>query len=112
MRQEFRVCGEQLELVARVNGRITEVLVAVWVDKYVVELRHIAVKTDAWKQGIGRELVAALVEIVITRGCCRIRTIARNTSAGFFKKLGFRTVPVAVLEHSAFKKHGIVFEMM
>jgi N-acetylglutamate synthase-like GNAT family acetyltransferase len=112
VRRNFSVDGEHLELASKAEGRIVGGLVAVWTSENDVELRHAAVKEDAWNQGTGRNLVAALVKIVTARGCCRIHTIARNTSTGFFRKLGFKTVPGSAPVHPVFKKHGITFEHM
>ena len=111
-RHEFKTEGESLELVAKVNGRIIGGLVAVWTKDTEVELRHLAVRPDSQHQGTGRQLVANLLEIVIPRGCRKIHTVARNTSTGFFRKLGFETAAGTAPEHPDFKKHGIVFELM
>ena len=112
VRQQFRVAGEQLELVARARGQIIGGLVVVWTGKDEVELCHLAVSPNDQNQGIGRRLVTALIEMVAIRGCRRIHTIARNTSSGFFQRLGFRKAPGAAPEHPVFKKHGILFELM
>ena len=112
VRQQFRVDGEQLELVAKARGQIIGGLVAVWTGEDEVELRHLAVRPDAQNQGTGQRLVAVLVEMVVPRGCRRIHIIARNTSSGFFRKLGFRTAPGVAPEHPDFKKRGVVFELM
>jgi N-acetylglutamate synthase-like GNAT family acetyltransferase len=111
-RHEFKTGGESLELVAKANGQIIGGLVAVWTRDAEVELRHLAVKPDSQNEGTGQQLVANLFEIVRPRGCRRIHTIARNTSTGFFRKLGFRTAAGTTPEHPGFKKHGIVFELM
>jgi N-acetylglutamate synthase-like GNAT family acetyltransferase len=112
VRQGFKVDGESLELVAKENGRITGGVVAVWTGDTEVELRHLAVVQEAQNQGVGRRLVESMIEIVRPKGCRRIHTIARNTSVGFFRNVGFRTAPGAAPEHTVFKKHGIVFELM
>ena len=113
VRQSFRIGGgEQLELVAKANGRIVGGLVAFWTSDFEVELRHLAVSDDAQNQGTGRRLVTALFQLVASKGCCRIHTTARSTSARFFRELGFRPAPGAAPQHPTFKKHGIVFELM
>lgn len=112
VRQGFKVAGESIELVANENGRVTAGVVAVWTGGTEVELRHMAVLPEAQNKGIGRRLIATVVEIVRPKGCQRIHTIARNTSVGFFKKLGFTTATGIPPEHPIFKKHGIVFEPM
>lgn len=112
VRQGFKVDGESFELVAKENGRVTGGVVAVWTMDTEVELRHLAVVPEAQNQGTGRRLIESVVEIVKPKGCRRIYTIARNTSVGFFRNLGFRKAPGIVPEHPVFKKHGIVFELM
>lgn len=112
VRKGFKVDGESLELVAKENGRITGGVVAVWTGDTEVELRHLAVVPEAQNKGAGRRLVESMVEIVRPKGCRRIHTIARNTSVGFFRNLGFRTAPGTAPEHTVFKKHGIIFELM
>jgi N-acetylglutamate synthase-like GNAT family acetyltransferase len=112
VRRAFSVGGEELELVVKENGRIVGGLVAVWTAETEVELRHLAVAYNAQRHGNGRSLVAELVGIVGLRGCRRIHTIARNTSADFFRQLGFRPTSGKTHEHPAFAKHGIRFELM
>ncbi len=112
VRQEFKVDGESLELVAKKNGRITGGVVAVWTGCSEVELRHLAVVPGAQNRGTGRRLIESVVEIVRPKGCLRVHTIARNTSVGFFRNLGFRTAPGTAPEHPVFKNHGIVFEVI
>lgn len=87
-------------------------LVGVWTSDCEVELRHLAVSADAQDQGAGRQLVAALFQVVLPKGCRRIHTIARNTSAGFFPQLGFRTITGNAPRHPIFENHGITFELM
>jgi N-acetylglutamate synthase-like GNAT family acetyltransferase len=112
VRQGFKVDGKPLELVAKKNGRITGGLVAVWTGDSEVELRHIAVLPEFQNHRIGRRLIESVVEMAKPNGCMRIHTIARNTSIGFFKILGFRKAPGTAPEHPVFKRHGIVFELM
>ncbi len=111
-RHELSVDGEQLELVARANGRIVGGLVAVWTAPGEVELRHLAVVPDAQGRGAGTELVADLLRRVTPNGCRRVHTIARSTSIGFFENLGFRIAPGEAPEHPAFTRHGIKFAVM
>lgn len=112
VRHRFSVDGDALELIAKENKRVVGGLVAVWTASTEVELRHLAVAPDAQHRGNGRSLVAELVRIVAPRGCRRIHTIARNTSARFFRQLGFRTAPGRAPQHPAFMSHGITFELM
>lgn len=112
VRSEFSIGGEKIELVAKEGGRVVGGLVAVWTHDLDVELRHLAVAFNAQRHGIGRSLVNELFRIVTLKKSHRIHTIARNTSADFFRELGFRTVPGRALEHPVFLKHGITFEFM
>ncbi len=112
IRHAFSVEGKELELVVKENGCIVGGLVAVWTADTEVELRHLAVAGDAQGRGKGRSLVLELVRIVAASGCRRIHTIARNTSVGFFRQLGFRTAPGTPPQHPEFAKHGITFELM
>jgi N-acetylglutamate synthase-like GNAT family acetyltransferase len=112
MRQEFKVEGESFELVAKENGRVTGGAVVIWTGDDEVELRHMAVEPEAQMQGTGRRLIDRLVEIVRSKGCRKIHTMARNTSVGFYENLGFRKAPGTVPAHPAFSKHGIFFELM
>ena len=112
VRQGFKVDGESIELVAKENGRVMGGVVAVWTGDTEVELRHLAVSPETQNQGTGRRLIESVVEIVRSKGCRRVHTIARNTSVGFFRNLGFRTARGTAPEHPVFNKHGIVFELM
>jgi N-acetylglutamate synthase-like GNAT family acetyltransferase len=112
IRQHFKVDGKETELICKDGDLIVGGLVAVWTGENEVELLHIAVRPESQKKGIGQYLVEALIEIVESRRCARIYTIARNTSSGFFQRLGFKKIPGVVPEHQAFKKYGITFELM
>ena len=87
-------------------------LVAVWTSVREVEIRHIAVVSGNQKSGVGAELVKSLLKTVVVEGCFRVHTIARNTSAGFFSRLGFTKATGTPPEHPDFKKHSILFELM
>lgn len=112
VRQQFRIEGEQIELVAHARGQIIGGLIAIWTSKDDVELHHLTVRPDAQNKGTGRRLVTALFEMVVVGGCRRIHTIARNTSSEFLRRLGFRIVVEIAPEHPDFKKHGIILELM
>ena len=112
VRDSFKLDGECVELVAKANGRLVGGLVANWTTPSEVEIRHIALKPEVQNQGAGRQLVTFLISTVSRQGCFRIHTVARNTSAGFFRKMGFKTAHGTPPEHSDFKKHGITFELM
>jgi GNAT superfamily N-acetyltransferase len=112
IRSEFNIAGERLELAAKENGHIVGGLVAVWIADNEIELRHLAVASSAQRKGIGRALVTTLCRIASLKMCHRIHTIARSTSAGFFREVGFITARGQAPEHPAFLTHGITFELM
>lgn len=55
IRQKFALEGEEFELAARKDDIVVGGLVAVWTGENEIELRHIAVDTDAQYQGVGRK---------------------------------------------------------
>ena len=112
VRHSFRLEGEEFELMAEENGQVVGGLAAVWTGDTELELRHLAVAALAQNRGVGCRLVTELCRIAADKKCQRIHTLARNTSAGFFRKLGFRTASGAAPEHPIFMKHDITFEPM
>jgi GNAT superfamily N-acetyltransferase len=111
-RGSFKPDGDCLELVVKADGRIVGGLVANWIGGSGVEIRHIALEREVQNRGIGRRLVMSLISTVSAQGCIRIQAIARSTSVGFFRKLGFTSSPFEPPEHPDFKKHGITFVLM
>lgn len=112
IRSTFNVDGEKFELAAKEDGQIIGGLIAVWTTHNEIELRHLAVASRGQRKGSGRCLVAELCGIASDKMCHRIHTIARNTSADFFRKVGFRNAPGRAPEHPVFLKHNITFELM
>ncbi len=112
IRDSFKLDGKCLKLVARSEDGLAGGLVANWTTPSEVEIRHIAIRPETRKQGIGILLVAVLLKEISAQGCTRVYTIARNTSVDFFHKIGFRTLPEKPPEHPTFAKHGITFELM
>ena len=112
MRQKFSIQGEELELVAKTDGRVVGGLVAVLMGDAEVELRHLAVSGEFQRQGIGKNLIAGLFAAVVPLGCRRIHTIARSTSVSFFLKTGFKKASGIPPRHPIFEKHGIHFELL
>lgn len=112
IRSKFNIDGEKLELAARENDQVVGGLVAVWTADREIELRHLAVASTAQRKGIGRDLVTELCRIASVNMCHRIHAIARNTSAGFFREVGFQTAQGHAPEHPAFLEHGITFVLM
>jgi GNAT superfamily N-acetyltransferase len=110
IRNNFNIDGEKLELAAKESGKIVGGLVAVWAAENEIELGHLAVASSHQRKCIGRGLVAELCHIASIKMYHRIHTIARNTSAGFFRTVGFKTTPGLAPEHPVFLEHGITFE--
>ncbi len=112
VRHRFRIDGRELELAVAQERRIVGGLVAVWTDETKMELRHLTVSPDVRGRGIGRSLVTDLFRIAEVQDCQCIQTIARNTSVGFFRMLGFRAAPGEAPRHPSFLYHGITFHLM
>lgn len=112
VRDSFALAGEAIELAAKQNETIIGGLVAYRISERHVELRHIAVYPDYQNSGTASRLINELVEIVRRENVEEVCTVARNTSADFFKKLGFCAISAKPLEHPDFKKYGIYFVEM
>ena len=112
VRESFRSEGEELQFVARSESELAGGLVASWVAPEVIELRHLGLREGAQGQGIGGQLVRKLISFAMGAGCTVIETTARNTSVGFFTKLGFVPRAGEAPQHPAFHKHGITFKLM
>lgn len=112
IRQAFSLEGEEFELLAQENEQVVGGLVAVWTGNTEIELRHLAVAAHAQGRGLGRDLVTELYRIAKARHCQRIHATVRNTSAGFFRRLGFQSASGQAPEHPVFLEHGIRFELM
>ncbi len=112
IRHKFKVEGKEIELVAKLNEQIIGGLVAIQTSDKEIELRHIAVSSNAQRKGAGRALVNKLISIASSKNFHKIRTIARNTSVDFFRAMGFQTTTEEPPEHPVFLKHGITFEIM
>lgn len=111
IRQSFKLDKPQIEIVAVDNDVIIGALVANWLSKNEIEIRHIAVKTEFQKKAVGRHLVEALFELIKDKNSVTVQTHARSTSVGFFSKLGFNPVG-DLLEVDAFMHHGIWLQQM
>ena len=112
VRHQFMIQGDAIELCAKLNGRIVGGLIAVRTNDKELELRHMAVAAPFQRSGVGRSLVAELVRMAASKDCTKIRTIARNTSTGFFRKMEFEKTQQSAPEHPVFLKHGIRLEIM
>jgi len=112
IRDSFKLEIENIELVAKQGSDVIGGLVANWLSTNEVELRHIAVKPGFKGRTVGTALVKELIKMVKKRNCLSIQTYARNTSVGFFSKLGFALLPGKIFKHPEFSKHGISFQQM
>jgi len=89
IRQSFKLNNSQIDLVAFDNGVAIGGLVANWLSENEIEIRHIAVSSDFQRLSVGKGLVEKLIKLVQKDNPVKIQTCARNTSFGFFTKLGF-----------------------
>ena len=111
IRQSFKLDKPQIDLIAVHNDAIVGGLVANRLSDSEVEIRHIAVAPDFQGQSVGRGLVKKLIELIKSDTSVKILTYARNTSVGFFARLGFVSTGED-LEHPSFAKYGITFQQM
>ncbi len=111
IRNELRLESEEIILIANVENKTVGVLVVNVESDNVYEIRHIAVRNEYQKIGIGKKLIRRFEKDKIDEKRTIIRTISRNTSLPFFKKLGFRIVK-DYPDHPKFIKHGITFSLM
>lgn len=111
IRDSFKLDTPQIELIA-VDGKIiTGALVANWLSENEIEIRHLAVRPDYQENSIGTLLVEELFNLVREKAPLRIQTLARNTSIGFFSKLGF-TLSGNRLDQQNFIKQGLWIQQM
>lgn len=111
IRQSFKLNNPQIDLVAVDNGVVIGGLVANWLSENEIEIRHIAVSSGFQGLSVGKRLVEKLIKLVQKDNPVKIQTCARNTSVGFFTKLGFISTGEH-LEHQDFARHGIKFQQM
>ena len=103
---------ECLEFVVKQGGELLGGLVANRVSQTTVELQHLALLPKAQGKVIGRKLLQHFLKEMKNEGCTVVETIARNTSASFFEKMGFVAVPGANPSHPSFLQHDITFVRM
>ena len=110
-RESMKLDRPQIELIATEDGAVIGGLIANMLSQSTIEIRHIAVRPDRQGRSIGRRLVDELPGLIPGDAPAEFQTYARNTSVGFFARLGFspRGDP---LEHEDFAKHGIRFQQM
>lgn len=111
VRRSFRLDKPEMELVALYRRKVIGGLVAAQLAEHQFEIRHLAVQTDHQGRSVGRLLIEELIKEICQDAVVWIQTYARNTSVGFFARLGF--VPEGgFLEHQDFARHGIKFQKM
>jgi N-acetylglutamate synthase-like GNAT family acetyltransferase len=113
IRKSFKLNNPQIDLIAVDNGTVIGGLVANWLSESEneIEIRHIAVSSDFQGLSVGKHLVEKMIKLVQKDSQAKIQTCARNTSVGFFTKLGFISTG-EYLEHQDFALHGIKFQQM
>jgi GNAT superfamily N-acetyltransferase len=111
VRHSFRLDKPEMELVALYRRKVIGGLVACQLAEHQFEIRHLAVHADYQGRSVGRLLIEELIKETSKNAVVWIQTYARNTSVGFFTRLGF--VPEGgFLEHQDFARHGIKFQKM
>jgi GNAT superfamily N-acetyltransferase len=80
----FAPVGVESELIARVGERIVGGLVSVQRGPSYIFISHLAIEPQFQGRGIGQALVRRMEDMARERPVDRLRTIARNTSVGFF----------------------------
>lgn len=111
IRESFKLDKPQIDLIAVDNGIVIGALVANWLSKNEIEIRHIAVKTSFQRRSVGRLLVEELFRLTQDKTPLTIQTHARSTSIGFFLKLGFKPRGSRI-EVDEFMRHGIWLQQM
>jgi N-acetylglutamate synthase-like GNAT family acetyltransferase len=100
-----------MELVALDRRKVIGGLVAYQLAEHQFEIRHLAVHADYQGRSVGRLLIEGLIKEICKDAVVWIQTYARDTSVGFFARLGF--VPEGgFLEHEDFVRYGIKFQKM
>jgi GNAT superfamily N-acetyltransferase len=111
-RGSFALAGDETELIARDGARIVGGLVAVQRGLAFTEIRHLAIEPQFQGRGIGQALLRKTERMTRERGVAHLRTIARNTSAGFFMRQGLVPTGEAAPGHPAFRAHWIFFVVL
>ncbi|MFC1920664.1 GNAT family N-acetyltransferase [Chloroflexota bacterium] len=90
IRNSFKLGGPEIDLIAIDNKIIVGALVANWLSEKEIEIRHLAVKPGNQENSVGSLLVGELFRLIREKTPLQIHAYARNTSLGFFTKLGFK----------------------
>jgi N-acetylglutamate synthase-like GNAT family acetyltransferase len=111
-RGSFSLESPVVEIIAvESEGRVVGGLAANVLSEREIEIRHIAVRSHRQGSRVGTLLIEELKGMFRARRPLRFKTFARNTSLGFFEKLGFQPVGEP-LEHEDFARHCISFIKM
>jgi len=111
IRDSYKLDTPQIDLVAVDNRTVVGGLVANWLSEKELEIRHIAVKSDYQENSIGSLLVEELFRMIKEKVPLRIQSYARNTSMGFFTRLGFKPTGER-LDQQNYIKQGIWIQQM
>jgi N-acetylglutamate synthase-like GNAT family acetyltransferase len=111
VRETFKLNMPQIDLIAIDQDVIIGALIANWLSSDEIEIHHIAVKRDLQKKAVGRMLFEELSRLTQDITPLTITTYARNTSIGFFSKLGLEPVG-SHLEVEGFMEQGIWLQQM
>lgn len=111
VRRSFRLDKPETEIIAVDRNKVIGGLVACQLAEHQFEIRHLAVGADYQGRSVGRLLIEELINQISKDTVVWVQAYARNTSVGFFARLGF--VPEGgFLEHEDFTRHGIKFQKM
>lgn len=111
IRKSFALESPELEFITLEQDDIIGGMVVNELSGGGYEIRHIAVNPDFRNRGAGKMLVEHFIGSIKDKVPLKIQTHARNTSMGFFGKLGF--LPVGdTIEHPDFTRHGILIQPM
>jgi N-acetylglutamate synthase-like GNAT family acetyltransferase len=112
VRAEFKLPGEQIELVALDNQKVIGALVANRTGENQYEIRHLAVEEKSQRKAVGTNLLTKFFEMLDKNIPVRIQVHARNTSLQFFTKHGFTPTDEKWLDNPDFTRHGIRFKLL
>ena len=110
-REDFKTDGTEHLFVATDEDIIAGAFVLAVHSDNTVELRHAAVAKTFQNRGIGKQLWAEAVYFAKAEGAGELFLYARNTTIGYWLKLGLKE-DSAWFDHAEFKKHGIRFKKM
>ena len=110
-REDFKTDGVEHIFVTTDKSSVVGTFVLIVHCDNTVELRHAAVAETFQKRGIGKRLWAEAVKFAKGEGASEFFLYARNTTIGYWLKLGLKEES-AWLDHAEFKKYGIRFKKM